>query len=277
MAEPSEAITASETYRALGQGQSADTTNDYIRNTIIIQGTGRYDNPYAAIQAMPLHCNIIGLGDWPCGLGEGMVVIGDWESADDAISNEDNTGDITRGCNLYNLHVSSYAGTGYSAMKVVYMYRSRIEDCWFGQNVAGGAVPINAGIECTGSFSGNLVRHCIIGQRNGSSAPNIGMDMVFSGSGANNLIEDNIIFGTVTGILCTAGTNWEGSVIRNNTIGGILAQCTSYGIVAGTGVLIVNNYITAADPINSAAAGEMIGNIIVDDGTGGTLTEYARS
>ncbi len=55
MDQVSTAITASETQRALQSG----TTNDYVRNIIYVQGTG---TAYTKLTALPLHCDIVGLG-----------------------------------------------------------------------------------------------------------------------------------------------------------------------------------------------------------------------
>ena len=69
MDEVSTAITASETFRQL---QGTDT-NDYIRNRIIVQGTG---TAYTSLTALPSYCDLIGLGSEVRGNGSGIARIG---------------------------------------------------------------------------------------------------------------------------------------------------------------------------------------------------------
>lgn len=264
-----EAITASEVVRAAGQGLSG-TTNDYIRNTIIIQATGEYaGGEYDAVTALPLHCDIIGLGDWPCGMGQGMVMIGAKDANLDAINGEANT---VRGLNLINLHVSgdNDSANTLDAMSVANFFRSRLEDCWFGQSSGGDN--INAGIECDSSFSGNLVRHCVIGATNTSARPRYGMDFASCSPGSNNLIEDNLIYGETTGILMTATDNWNGATIRNNVISGITAECSGTGITAALYVTITGNFIRAVDALSVPAASQAVENFCIEGSTASTQT-----
>lgn len=265
----STAITLSEAYRVAGEGVEG-STNDYVRNIIVVQGIGEHGTGmyYDPLTALPLHCTIIGLGDWAAGLGEGIAAIGEFDGDCNGIT----ASSTVRGLNLFNLQING-DGAGYSAMDVANFFRCRIEDCWLGQMT--GSDNINAGIICDNSFSGNLIRHCMIGQTNADGRPDYGLDFENCAPGSNNLIEDNVIFGEVTGILQTSGDNWNGTVIRNNTIGAITGQCSTSGITASLYELIANNYITAADPIIAPSANQTIGNIIVDDGVGTTETLYA--
>lgn len=269
------AITASEVYRQLGgvAGGASGTTNDYVRNTIIVQAAGELGgSEYESITALPLHCDIIGLGDWPAGMGQGMVIIGRQNANLDAITSGTDT---VRGLGLYNLHAAAdndVADT-YDALSVANFFRSRIEDCWFGQ--ATGSENINAGIECDSSFSGVLIRHCMIGQTNSNGRPKYGMDFESCTPGSNNLFEDNIIFGETTGILQTSTDNWNGAVIRNNVIGAITGECSATGITAALYELITGNHIRAATALTVPSAGQTIGNFINEGGTGGVETIWA--
>ncbi len=106
MDEVSTAITASETYRQLGGvvGGASVTTNDYVRNTIVVQATG---TAYSAISALPNYTDIIGLGATPRGNGAGIVRI-DGAGAADAMAG------TARGLGLYNLQaMQSSAGSFY--------------------------------------------------------------------------------------------------------------------------------------------------------------------
>ncbi len=268
------AIVASEVYRQLGgRAGSAVTTNDYIRNTIIIQAAGEAGGgEYDSVTALPLHTDIIGLGDWPCGLGQGMVMIGAQDANLDAINGEANT---VRGLSLINLHASgdNDSENTLDALSVANFFRSRIEDCWFGQ--ASGSENLNSGIECDSSFSGNLIRHCIIGATNSNGRPKYGMDFASCSPGSNNLFEDNIIFGETTGILQSAGDNWNGTVIRNNVISGVTGECATDGITAALYETIAGNYIRAADAITAPSASQTVGNFIVEGTTGLVETVWA--
>lgn len=263
----SRAITLSEAKRTLPSG----STNDYIRNTIIAQGVGEHSTGmyYSVLTALPLHCDIIGLGDWPAGLGQGIAAIGEVDGDQDGII----TTSTVRGLNMFNLQVNGDGDT-YNAMNVANFFRSRIEDCWFGQMTGSVADNTNSGIMCDNSLSSVLIRHCLIGQTNSGARPNIGLDFESCSPGSNNLIEDNVIFGEVTGILMGATDNWNGAVIRNNTIGGITAESTSYGIKGGLYIQINNNNITAADAINTTTTAPVLGNFVSEGGVFNVEAKY---
>ncbi|KKL18890.1 hypothetical protein LCGC14_2470980, partial [marine sediment metagenome] len=63
----STAVTLSEASRLIHPGT---TTNDYIMNTIIVQGTG---TAYTAVAALPSYARVIGLGADPRGNGAGIA------------------------------------------------------------------------------------------------------------------------------------------------------------------------------------------------------------
>ncbi len=273
------AIVLSEAYRTLGgdPGGRADTRNDYVRNTIIVQGTCQITTAYTAadyydaLTDLGQHVNIVGLGDHFVGMDKGTVIIGAINGNADGIADAG----TTRGVNMFNLMVGA-DGSASNALDVQNMFRCRLEDCWFGQHTqTTQAEQINAGIECDGSFAHNLIRHCVIGQTNGAYSPVYGMDIANSGPDNSNLIEDNLILGTTTGILCTKTANWLGTCIRNNVIAGLTGQCSGTGITGGLYTTIAGNYISAADAIDAATTGLVIGNIVNEGGTGKTETRYA--
>lgn len=267
MDEISTAVTASETYRALGgdPGGRATTLNDYVRNTIIVQALGEHttDMYYTVLTALPLHCNLIGLGDWPAGYGQGIAAIGDQDAAHNGIT----TTATVRGLNMMNLQVNCDGGSSYDSMNVANFFRSRIEDCWLGQMHGATASNCNSGLLCDNSMSSVLIRHCLIGQTNTATRPTYGMDLNTCTPGSNNLIEDNVIFGGTTGILCNAADNWNGAVIRNNTIGAITGQCSGPPIVAPLYAYIVDNRCFGASTITVTSANQVAGNIVNVAGT----------
>jgi len=133
MDEVSTAITASETYRELGgqEGGRTATTNDYVRNTIMIQGTA---TAYTGITDLGEHVNLIGLGSPSGGRGgtiwntttlKGVARIGsDTASTGGMVS----TGDY-HGLYIGNIHFQT-SGTS-PAFEVGGIHESTIEDCGF--------------------------------------------------------------------------------------------------------------------------------------------------
>ena len=127
VAQVSQAITLSEARRLEGAGAPTVTTNDYVRNTIVIQGTG---TAYTAISAVPQYCNLVGLGADPSGNGVGIARI-DGAGAADAV---DTGSSSVRGLDWYNLQFTHTAtpGTTYYCFDIAgAMYRSRFEHCGF--------------------------------------------------------------------------------------------------------------------------------------------------
>src|SRR5512137_206557 len=98
-AQPSEAITAWEAYRAA-------QTNIYAKGLIKIRGTG---TAYDALTALPSYCDMEGVGANPRGDGTGIVVI-KGTGADAAAGS-------ARGLGLYNIQFTC-SGAGYYAMDV---------------------------------------------------------------------------------------------------------------------------------------------------------------
>ncbi len=139
----STAVTLSEASRLIHNGT---TTNDYIMNTIVIQGTG---TTYTAVSALPSYCNVIGLGSVPFGNGAGIVTIGDATGAAHGVAGS------TRGSNWSNIQ---FVGAGsYYAFSATVAYRSLFEFCAFGGNASSAACA--RGLSVT-SGSGLVVRDC---------------------------------------------------------------------------------------------------------------------
>ncbi len=136
------AITASEASRLVHAGT---TTNDYIRNQIIVQGTG---TRYSAISSMPSYADVIGLGATPFGNGAGLVAIGSASTADGMAGS-------TRGSNWYNIQFN--AGGSFYAVDLAIAYRTLFELCAFGGAADNAAM--TGAFNCD-SGSGLIMRDC---------------------------------------------------------------------------------------------------------------------
>ena len=259
--EVSTAITASEAWRALAAG----TTNDYQRNVIYIQGTG---TSYSAISALPNYCDMIGIGADPRGDGAGIVVI-KGTGADAAAGN-------ARGLGLYNIQfaVSGTADT-YCGLDATILLRSVIDNCTFMGSTASTTQQL-AGLRVTTSFAGNVIRNCLFGGTNGTHAMGIGMS-IGNIVANNNLIENNIFLGIVSGVLIHESANDNGTVIKNNVFSSHLGetQPTTGGITAGAHSILVGNYAVGADAIIGASTTQTLGNVAVATGNGIWETEMA--
>ncbi len=239
--ELSTAITASETYRALPSGG----TNDYIQNTIFVQGTG---TAYAECTTFPSYTNVIGLGATPYGNGAGIVIVGPGTVETGGIYSASDC----RGGYFYNIQFQ--AGANRSPIKVRNVYRTTFENCAFftGGNPVG---PPDCGFEITGNAGGLVLENCHTGTNSGSgSEPRIGLK-INGGQFINCQVNGGTYCGSTAGIYVVS-TMLIGfhSVVRNAYIGQGSAECT-IGIDdnATTGTIhYVNCFIDAADPIEPA-------------------------
>lgn len=132
MDEVSTAITASETYRQL-QGND---DNDYIRNTIVVQGTA---TAYSYIEALPSYCDIIGLGASPLGNGSGIARLDGLGAKDAAATDE------VRGLNIYNMQFTHSVSGSFWAMDLAVVFRSIFEHCAFLNGLSGGLKIVRGG------------------------------------------------------------------------------------------------------------------------------------
>ena len=242
MDEVTTAITASETYRALPA-----TTNEYIRNTIFVQGTG---TAYAECTTLPNYTNVIGLGANPYGNGAGIARIGlDAHTAETVGGGMYSAGDC-RGSYFYNLQFQ--ASNNKSAVKVRHIFRTTFENCAF---FASGApvAPPDCGFEITGSAGGLRLINCHTGTNSGvNSEPLIGLKI--AGTYFMNCeVTDCSISGSSSGIYVASGCiyGWH-SIVRNSFIGEGSQECV-IGIddnsTTGT-IRFYNCFINAADPID---------------------------
>jgi hypothetical protein len=253
MDEVSTAITAAEAYRAT----FLPTTNQYIRNRIFVQATG---TGYTAITALPLHCDIIGVGDVPYGNGAGIAVIG--TTTGTAVTSQSAT---VRGCNFYNIQFSFGAAATCGVDLVGSFLRGAFVNCSF---LCAGTTSTGSCLNIQSNFAGNLVQHC---QMTGDSGyPAYGIYFTASKTMNNNIIEDCIIGGTTCGIYIGASVNDVNTVFRNNFIGNSLANDSAKAVDDnGPGYgFFVNNYIVGTDAVESAVSSvNFVANHVINSGT----------
>ena len=238
--EVSTAVTASEASRLVHPGT---TTNDYIRNKIVIQGTG---TTYDAISALPSYCDVIGLGAEPFGDGTGIVVLGDATGAADGAAGS------MRGTNIYNMQ---FVGAGsFYAMDLAVAYRSKFENCAFGGNASSAACAIAFNVV---SASGLVLRECKTIMH--AAAPVIGWAMSTAGGNWNEcLMERCHGYGSTTGYT-NAGYLQNGSVVR---------ACVFYGGTTGLS--------DTSAQTGMAGLAMYVGNYASGGTTGMTVTNQAK-
>lgn len=205
VAQVSQAVTLSEASRLIHSGT---TTNDYIMNTIVIQGTG---TTYSAISALPSYCNVVGLGSTPFGNGAGIVVIGD------ATGTADGCAGSTRGSNWSNIQ---FVGAGsYYAIDLAVAYRTSFELCAFGGNAASAACAIAFNVV---SASGLIMKDCKTIAH--AAFPVIGFAMSTAGGNWNECVMERCYANASTTGYTNAGYLQNGSVVR---------ECIFYGGTTG--------------------------------------------
>lgn len=249
-AEVSQAITASEAYRKLGGLAPAVATNDYIRNTIVVQGTA---TAYAECTTFPHYCNVIGLGATAHGYGAGVARIGlDTHTTATYGGGIYGAHDATGDCDgSYFWNLAFYASCQKSAIKTRDILKTVFEDCAF-MSSGNPVMPPNCGFEITGKASGLQLLKCLFGSHSGlGSEPLIGLNI--HGTLFNNCeVKECHITGSGAAIFVVSGMNlgWH-SVVRDCFIGEGSKEC-AIGIEdqAGTGTIhYINCFINAADPI----------------------------
>ena len=234
----STAVTASEAHR------SAQTTNNtYIRNTIIIQGTG---TTYTYISSMPSYCDVVGLGAPPFGDGTGIVVLGDASGAADGMAGS------TRGSTWYNMQ---FVGAGsYYGVDLAVAYRSMFDTCAFGGNAASAACAIAFNVV---SASGLVLRDCKTIAH--AAFPVIGYAMSTAGGNWNECLMERCYANASTTGYTNVGYLQNGSVVRD---------CLFYGGTTGLSD-------TSAQTSNNALAFYW-GNLGSGGTTGITVTNGAE-
>jgi len=243
MDEVTTAITASETYRALPAA-----TNEFIRNTIFVQGTG---TAYAEITTPPNYTNVIGLGATAHGYGEGVARIGlDIHTAGTLGGGMGGSTSDCKGSYFYNIEFQ--ASNNKSAVSLRDVYKTTFEDCAF--MASGNPIsPPDCGFEITRKASGLRLLNCLWGTHSGlNSEPWYGLKI--NGTLFNNCEVTNChIVGITAGIyvVSTMTLGWN-SIVRNCYIGEGSSGCV-IGIddnaTIGT-IHYYNCFINAADPID---------------------------
>lgn len=164
------AIAASEVYRQLGgvEGGASVATNDYVRNTIVVQGTG---TAYTAVTSIPNYVDIIGLGADPRGNGSGIAQI-DAAGVADCIS----IGSAgCRGLYMVNIQCDASAAGSFVGLDAEKLFRSRIEGCAFtNQGVSGIRILVGGGVYINDCACTNDTFAQITGLTLGTGATNNG-------------------------------------------------------------------------------------------------------
>jgi len=256
--EVSTAIALSEASRLVHPGT---TTNDYIANTIVIQGTG---TAYTGITDLGERAFIIGLS---AGLmrdgGSGQVRIGasDTDGCDDASN--------ARGNTLYNIQFQGGGDTMYAFRNTAWIQRSRFQDVTFMQ--AGASM--EACFYAT-AMSGSIMERCQFADNQGSTTVLYGLQT--GGQFSNNLITDCDFYAGSTALLYLANALQTGTVIGpNNRFYGVSAvgaqnACTEGAYGSAGCAFLCGNYFShkdasqLTDQINWAITGMVSGNVGVD-------------
>jgi hypothetical protein len=263
MAEVSEAITASEAHRA-----TLTADNAYIRNRIFVQGTA---TAYTKITALPLYCDLIGIGAGVRGHGTGIPRIGSDSTAESGCV----CSATVRG--LYLQNIQFQAGLDKYPFQVGNMFRSKIEDCSFMTNGVATGNP-TAAFHAAGAVGSLEMRRCFFGSNASiDTEPDIGFKIAGT-HWHNNLVEDCFITGK-TGISVSSSTTYAwGSIFKNNYIGqGSQEMVTGVDDNSPGGanrgyIVYAGNYIdaTTAMDLESDTTARAIGNYAANGFVAGT-------
>lgn len=252
-AEISTAIAAVVAFQAAQLAASLDVD---ARCIIYVAGT---TTAYTALTSLPSHCDIIGVGADPRGNGAGIARISSTTSADTV---DDAVG--VRGLGIYNMQFTG-ASTGY-AMDLAIAYRCVFENCAF-INKSTGSLRILQGGAIT-------IRNCQLG--GDTVLPTTGLTVGNSGGNFNQcLVEDNMIYGTTTGISNTAYL-CDSTLFRNNTVyGGTtgISDTSTETNIAGNAFYVGNYVIGGTNSIvaTNGSTTRLVGNHVSAAGTGGIL------
>ena len=251
MDEVSTAITASEAYRSL-----QTTNNQYIRNAILVQGTG---TAYTALTALPSYCDVIGIGAEVRGNGSGIARIGSDSNATPASGVD---ASAVRGLYMENLQFQ--AGSGYAAFDCADIFRSTIKNCAFMGN-GGGALAPSAGLTF-GRSSGLVVDGCHWGSASGSGGA---FDIGIHVSGThfhNSIIRYSHITGVVGIQIDAACTSPYFSEVHDCYIGSGFDECTLSvdDNSLQSHVVFRNNQLSTNGTLLANGAGRWINNWITN-------------
>lgn len=256
-AQPQQAINAADVFFKLTTPSQDDDTadNQWIRNTIIIQGTSQY---YEKITATPNCCTMIGIGTFG---GQGS-----WGSVATVHSATNTVVGDCRGWSVFNLRFESEGGTGYYIFKIVNSLGMQLEDCALMAGSQNGTSTLSAAIGATGSvWAGHTIRNCRIGGTGGTYGCDIGIDLagVTLTTWNNCRITGSIIEAKAGGIGIKghAGAGASGTLIDNNHIFGDSGVLTA-GVQCSTKMHVQNNFISATDGVTENASWQAVGNEI---------------
>ncbi len=211
--EVERAIGLSETYRQMGGGAPGVTTNDYIRNTIIVQGTG---TAYALITNIPNYTNLIGLGADPRGNGSGIAQV---DGAGTTAMTVSSAG--CRGLHMVNMQFDQSSAASVYGLDAAKLFRSIIEDCAFtNQGTSGIRIVLGGGVTMRNVVCSNDTYAQITGLTLGSSAQNNGhkiVDCEFFGdtngvsfssvAGKQTVFKNSYAYGGTYGFLDTSSSD----------------------------------------------------------------------
>ena len=245
VAQPEQAIALSEASRLIHPGT---TTNDYIRNTIVVQGTG---TAYTAVTEIPNYVNLIGLGADPRGNGTGIAVI-DGKGVADAMSVDSNG---CRGLHMVNLQFNQTVAGNYYAADFAKLFRSTIENCVFSNSGYGGLrIVLGGGVTMRNIACTNDTLAQITGLLLGTSATCNAMK-----------ISDSEFFGDTNGVSFSA-------VAGKYTV---FKDCYAWG-TSGYGFLDTSSSDVGHQPMYINCIGVGGGGSAINDGGFKVSSNYTR-
>ncbi len=257
--EVSDAITLSEASRIVHPGT---TTNDYIRNTIVVQGTG---TAYTGITDLGEYYDLIGLGSPTYGMGgtiwntntlDGLVRLGSDTVSTGGMYDLDG---IYKGVYAANIHFQT-GGTN-PAFGVDEIHMCRFDDCGFFYAKDQATAAPDAWFEIYSAITGMVMNRCTGG---GNAAvvdrPAYGFhvktgadrfshsrmrDCHWTGSTAAFQVAASVVYGQGTII---GPDNFFGSFGHGVCTAGI-KDLPTVSEVGGGGITYIHNYIDAQQPI----------------------------
>ena len=252
--EVSDAITLSEASRIIHPG---DSNNDYIRNTIVVQGTG---TAYTKLTALPLYCDIIGIGANVRGTNQGVPRIGSDTVAESGCV----VTETVRGLGVYNMQFQ--AGINEYCLSIASMFRSEFINCSFMTHGAATGNP-TAAIYSSAALGSVIFRDCFIGSSGSiDTEPDIGMKI--EGTHFHNCLVENCYIVGLQGVtIASTVVATRGSIFKNNYIGDgsqTMSICVNDDCEGGVAhIVYAGNYLQASGlalDLGNEGAGRAIGN-----------------
>jgi hypothetical protein len=241
-----------------------------MRNRIYVQGT---KTAYTKLTALPLYCDIIGIGASVRGTNDGIPRIGSDTVAESGCV----ISATVRG--LYVKNIQFQAGIDQYCFQCTGMYRSTFEDCSFMTNGSATGNP-TAAIHTAGAVGSLIFRRCFIGSNASiDTEPDIGFKIA-GAAWHNCLVEDCFIVG-ITGVQISSSMSAVrcfGSMFKNNYIGSgsqIMTKGVDDDTTGGASrgyIIFAGNYFdaTAAMDLESDTTARAIGNYSVNGFVAGT-------